>query len=412
MENICLSADCTACGACLNICPVDCIKAFVDNKTGSYYMKKDETKCIDCNLCKNVCPGLNKIELDSPIKAYVGWSNISKLSISGASGGIATSLYKWAIRHGIAIVGTVFYEDFSVHYKLTDDETDLEYLSNSKYTYSFTDDIYEKVVEKLQKQQVLFIGLPCHVIALKNYLQVKGITDTGLYTIDLICHGTPIAEYLKQHIKSTEEKKHFTAGKCYFRDSRYGTKNYFFTLYEKDSEVLRPKYKKRVVDDDLYQIGYHSAIIYRESCYKCKYAQDKRCGDITLGDYHGLGYVEPWKGRRKNVSLIFSNTEKGNTLINTLTSKGYITLYERPLEEPIMGDSQLRHPSIVPRERETFLETYERYGDFEKAASISFSKIVRKNKIIKAFHLIEFKRLVRKVLSDKVVDSIKYKLRK
>lgn len=41
--------NCIACGACVEVCPVDCISE------GDIYVI-DEDACIDCGACQEVCP--------------------------------------------------------------------------------------------------------------------------------------------------------------------------------------------------------------------------------------------------------------------------------------------------------------------------------------------------------------------
>ncbi len=44
-----ITDDCIACGACMEVCPVDCITE------GDIYVI-DEDACIDCGACEDVCP--------------------------------------------------------------------------------------------------------------------------------------------------------------------------------------------------------------------------------------------------------------------------------------------------------------------------------------------------------------------
>ncbi|EAT15487.1 4Fe-4S binding protein [Desulfuromonas acetoxidans] len=46
-----LEEDCTACGECEPVCPVDCISA-KDN--GKRLINEEE--CIDCGACADACP--------------------------------------------------------------------------------------------------------------------------------------------------------------------------------------------------------------------------------------------------------------------------------------------------------------------------------------------------------------------
>lgn len=42
---------CVSCGACIDACPMNCIKFGDDGKA-----EIDETLCISCGTCSSVCP--------------------------------------------------------------------------------------------------------------------------------------------------------------------------------------------------------------------------------------------------------------------------------------------------------------------------------------------------------------------
>ena len=46
-----ISDQCVACGACINVCPVGCIKFGEDGKA-----EIDQTMCISCGSCAGECP--------------------------------------------------------------------------------------------------------------------------------------------------------------------------------------------------------------------------------------------------------------------------------------------------------------------------------------------------------------------
>ena len=50
--------NCCGCNACVQVCPVSCIRLYEDQE-GFWYPKADEGSCINCGLCERVCPCLN-----------------------------------------------------------------------------------------------------------------------------------------------------------------------------------------------------------------------------------------------------------------------------------------------------------------------------------------------------------------
>ena len=61
---------------------------------------------------------------------------------------------------------------------------------------------------------------------------------------------------------------------------------FVFSLFDRKGEKI---YSRPVLSEDVYQVGYHKALIYRENCYACLYAGEDRCGDLTISDYKGIG---------------------------------------------------------------------------------------------------------------------------
>ena len=397
VENICEKKECTMCGACSNICPRNCLKAQYDHN--SWYMVRDMKKCIACGLCERVCPNLNMIVKNCPEHAYAAWNTNDKTRCTSASGGVAAALYQYAKNNNMFFAGVLMNEIFEAHYYLTNDLSFLQEFQNSKYTYSFMDDIYIQIQEKLQMGNgVLFVGLPCQVAALKTYLITTKTKIDKLILVDIICHGTPIPSYIKDHIAAIQKESGRNYDKCFFRDPKYKTSNFVFTLYENSSE--KEAYKKNVESTDLYQIGYHNGWIYRECCYQCHYAETRRVGDITIGDYHGLGKMGKYTADQENVSVVFSNTQKGYEILNNLLLEKLIVLHERPVEEPILYEPQLNHPSVGGKKHSELVEAYELKGDFEKAAAIVFRYKVKKNQIKSFLHVKRIKSFIRQVLSN------------
>lgn len=62
----------------------------------------------------------------------------------------------------------------------------------SKYVQSDMAGCFVEVKHDLKKRKkVLFTGTPCQVAAIKKYLSRDNIDVSGLYTVDIVCHGAP-----------------------------------------------------------------------------------------------------------------------------------------------------------------------------------------------------------------------------
>ena len=398
---------CTACGLCENICPTGCV--IRKQQISSFAMIKGEG-CINCGLCEKVCPMNSLPELNYPQKAYAAWSTDAKLREMSASGGIAATLYRNAVSQGYCFVGARLDHNFECHLKVGKSNEDINDFQNSKYTYSFADNVYRIVAEEIKiGKKALFIGLPCQIAAMKKYMEVLHISAETLLLVDVICHGTPNPEYLKDHIAAVSQKLGKKFERCYFRDTKFDASNYVYTLYTHNSD--KPSYIKRVEQDDLYQIGYHCALIYRDSCYSCKFAQGYRAGDLTIGDLH-VWDADSCDIDIRNVSSVLVNTKKGYALLQELADQKQLEIIERPLEEPFKGEKQLRHPSVAGSERQVMLKLYADTGNYEVAAQRAFKNIVFKRKL----HIDQAEALIKKCIKlfipRKVWLAIKQKYKK
>ena len=375
---ICLPEDCTACKACLNVCKLNCIEMVKDKQDVSRY-KISVDKCIDCGLCRKVCPVLHNSK-NQPHKAYVAWSNNEERHAKSASGGIAAELYSFLLKKNFSLVGTKWSDDFTVRLCIGDTTEDIIKFQNSKYTYSDPVYIYRDVVEEInQGANVLFVGLPCQTAAMANILQYRNMRDKCIL-VDLVCHGIPPSEYLQQHVKYIENIKGKKVKTIIFRDPERGTENYWFSLFGIDCGCFYTRHVKR---NDVYHLGYHRALIYRDNCYHCKFTTHQRCGDLTLADYSGLGTggeVDFKHGSQ--LSCILCNTSRGENLISEIIADGVIKAYERPLTEELGNERQLNAPSIPHVNRDVFLATYKKTKNFEIAAYKALRKDIYKNELM------------------------------
>lgn len=399
-RGVCQENECTGCGVCLNVCAKDAISV-KQVLSGSFFMEIDEQKCINCGKCERVCPNCTEPRYHDPLQAYAGWAISSDVQVPAASGGAASSFYHYAVKHKIKFAGVQLDGEFEAHFKLSEKEEDIAVFRNSKYTFSFMEDIYVQIEKALkEKQRVLFIGLPCQVAAIKNYVAKLAEKD-NLITVDIVCHGTPPATYLQEHIRAVAKKRRNTYDRCYFRDPVYETDKFVFSLY-KDSEN-KPDYYRRVNSNDLFQIGYHKSYIYRENCYNCKFAKRQRVGDLTISDYWG----EPLDKNAKQLSSILVNTDSGRKFLEKVNEDGLLKLCERDLDEPFRLDKQLNHPSVKTKEREKFISEYIKYQDYEKAAYKAFGKAAVKNRTIEVLHLKEIKKSVSAMFTEEAKKKIK-----
>lgn len=328
MKTVCPSEKCTGCCACISKCPKSAIK-LVDTYD-KVYAEINTDLCVNCDLCKHICPTLNFVEKSEPIVWYEGWSNNSYVRATSSSGGIASELIEGFIEDS-GYVCSCYFDKGIFGFHVTNNLTESRKFAGSKYVKSNMLSSF-KCVEKLlnQGEKVMFIGLPCQVASIKRYIN-KDIQEK-LYCVDLICHGTPSFELLKLFLHqhrvdiNTIENLRFRSKQDY------------------DSEYYSISYKGTV---DRYLISFLNAMNFTECCYNCKFASVDRVGDITLGDNWGTDLSSELS---KGLSLILCNTEKGRFLL----SRGNVSLFETNIDKALLANGQLLRPSSIPLKRGTF----------------------------------------------------------
>ena len=90
-------------------------------------------------------------------KAYAAWSTDKEIHKNSASGGIATELYNYAVDKKMYFAGVSMDKNLEAHFELVNNKNSIEKFQNSKYTFSYMDDIYLKCKELLKKDEKIFI---------------------------------------------------------------------------------------------------------------------------------------------------------------------------------------------------------------------------------------------------------------
>ena len=178
---------------------------------------------------------------------------------------------------------------------------------------------------------------PCQIAGLRTFLRQE---HENLYCIDLICHGVPPQKMFDHYLLHIGIQPKI--GDCF--DFRY-CKGWGYELaYNK--HCLSPA-------KGYYLKAFTAGYMFGEACYACKYACQKRVGDITLGDFWGVGLKVPFPYPTfQGVSLVLANTLKGKCLL--LENKGHLFLIERTFEEAAVYNHNLIHPSHRPPERDAY----------------------------------------------------------
>lgn len=337
----------------MQACPKRCI-SFKQDSEGFQYPKVDETLCIQCGLCENICPVLNDGTVRVPLSSYAAINDNEEERLKSSSGGIFILLAKKIISEGGVVFGAKFNEQWNVVHAYSEKEAGLSAFMGSKYVQSRIGTTYTQAREFLNAgRKVLFSGSPCQIAGLRNFLRKD---YDNLLTVDVICHGVPSPmvwqEYLseiKENARKCENTVSLSPNRSIsesdtllgskeveiegitFRDKRLGWKKFSFalTLAEATADGKKNSVSlSHIHNKDPYFLGFNNYNLYlRPSCYQCP-VRDLRSGsDLTLADFWGIETLIPELDDDKGVSVIMVNTEKGQQLIKQLGLRIYNVKY-------------------------------------------------------------------------------------
>lgn len=334
---LCDDSSCTNCGLCAELCKRNAIQ-LQDTNEGFCIPIVDHSKCIECHLCIDRCPQITPIEKNKPISAYAAWYQNIEIRRKSSSGGAFSAFAEAMLDRGGYVYGAILDERlFAKHVRATTYGGMLP-MRESKYVQSNIRYIYESLKQDLDSgKKILFCGTPCQVAAIKSF---AGLKSENLFTIDIVCHGVPSQMLFGAYLSSigiipttgSHLSFRWTKGRSY--RIAYGK-------------------KELPLDKQYYIKAFRQGYILNKTCYKCQYACNQRIGDLTIGDYWGLGKtVRFTHSKHSGISCVLVNTLKGEELFNWANAK--LECEQRPIIEAVEGNHNLNHPCQKPVERDRF----------------------------------------------------------
>lgn len=340
------ASECYGCRACEKICSQKAISIEPDAE-GFLYPVLNEDLCVNCGLCKKVCPYDNAFSGVEPCSVYAIQHKKEDILLDSSSGGMFSIIADYIRENGGAVCGCVFDDDFRAIHTVTEDMSVIEKMRGSKYVQSDTADSFEEIKNRLEKgQRVLFTGTPCQVDGLKRYLQKD---YKNLITLDLICHGVPSPLLLKEYIKTVENQKGKVTDLKFRNKKENGWRSEGTLTYKKGED--NKKLTISPFKDSYYNLYYFKNNVSRMTCYSCKYATHKRVGDFTIGDYWNIPDIVPEMDYEKGVSVVLVNTPRAEKLLDEV--KDRVIAFETDLSSAIKGNGNLSRPTEMPETRKT-----------------------------------------------------------
>lgn len=289
------------------------------------------------------------------ILCYAAKNNDSTVLKKSTSGGVSHALCKKIIELGGTVYGVVYDQQFNVITKKATTLEECNAFFGSKYVQTNLANTLREVKTDLELgKYVLYFGTSCHIEGVISYLITTNTNIDKLFTVDLICHGTPSPKLFSDYINWLG--KDFE--KFEFRTKRkpwgYGSKNFGCTITYKNGKKEVDTLKSRV-----FLVLFFSNNCLRPHCHECRFAGIEKPSDITIADYWGCKDEEPDFFSEEGISAVLVHSSKGKWL---LENTGELILKETELSKISKKQGNLDKPSPISVERKNFWKLYEKKG--------------------------------------------------
>ena len=308
---------CSACGACNAVCAKNAISMRFTN-IGRKYAYVNEKNCVNCGLCVNICPTIDKNNIlpkfkdpyvGNIINTYVGRANDEKIYKNAQSGGMATAILKYLFEKnkidGAVVCRMSPGKTPIIMPYIAKSVEDLSYSQKSCYTPV---DVLSVLKASKDYKSLAIVGLPCHIEGAKELLESTKNFENIKYLIGLICDRTlcaGIQEVMASYTKQKEIRIEWRKKNFYSENVYYPYKTAPVALLTPDGEINKILPNK-----------YRFALKDTFTAPRCRICSDKLNihADIVVGD--------PW--RMSNVdwnhgdSVVLTRTVKGQEIIDDM----------------------------------------------------------------------------------------------
>lgn len=317
---------CTGCSTCQFACPHNAIR-MIEIPSGFLLPQLDESKCTLCGICLKICPGKkiesghdkndSSVQKGKVIKAFIARSTDPAILLKSQSGGVATSLLHYLLKHNkvdSALVTTMSGGNYlRPEPILARQEDQILNSCGSKYCHV---PLNAKLSASHPTENLAIVGLPCHIHGIYNLRSTNVALPKIKINIGLICDRVQsfhAIDYLID-IANVDRKKVI--------DFEYRSKRLrgwpgdvrIRTSEGQEKYVLS---KKRQAIKDVF------------TPLRCRLCFDKFniFSDIVLGDAWGLC-------KDKNgITMVFVRTSSGLGYLLDAEKEGYLVLNEISPEE-------------------------------------------------------------------------------
>ncbi len=311
---------CTGCGTCVAFCPRDAISMIICEKTGIYLPKINCDKCIQCNVCSNVCPGqhvdfeeLNKRvfgrSCDNELignysRCFVGYSKDEDIRFRSASGGLITQILIHALEEGLisGALLTRMRKDSPLIPEPFIARTIEEIIesSGSKYCPVPANVALRELSAKGhdERETIAIVGLPCHIHGFRK-AEIKNLISYNVIYFGIFCSQTP-------NFNATR----WLLNKYGINTSDVTNIKYRGNGYPSGVKVTTRKGEEAFIPHNDAWNSEFGKYFYPQRCTLC-YDGTAEFADISFGD----AWLPEYRNDPMGMSIVVSRTRTGETIL-------------------------------------------------------------------------------------------------
>lgn len=363
---------CTGCGACVSVCPKDALHLAYDDE-GFYFPQLNESACVNCGLCERSCQILNKNVCrfgDCERHYFMAKADDKAIVRKSSSGGAFSMLADVVLSLRGVVYGARYNFELERLEQASTETCSLDELRKSKYIESYTGTIFKDVYDNLKDNRtVLYVGTPCQIEGLTQYLKIKRADTSNLIRVRFICHGVPANKFFTEY-KRYEEKRH--KSKMIALDFRPKIRGWRFSDW-------KMTFNNNVVDQGPYNHYYYyyyfqQSNVLRKSCYSCHRVLDD-CADITIADFWGIKKYRPENKDQEGLSLIITHTNKVWNLVKNI---GRFEIMEEIPESSVdYIKREVVDRKVMIKSREEFMKRVRKDGYMKTVKKLSGFTILK-----------------------------------
>jgi len=198
---------CTGCGTCAGICGFDAVK-MVRTTNGLFKPVVDSSKCNDCSLCIESCPGhsvdfvklnefvFNDMPEDSFLgylgNCYLGHCTDKEIRWKAASGGIVTGLLVFMLEEkiidGALVIRMKENNPLEPEPFIARTREEIIAAATSKYCPVPANIALKEILESKDEERFAVVGLPCHIHGIRKAEMIdEKLKEKIVLHIGIVC---------------------------------------------------------------------------------------------------------------------------------------------------------------------------------------------------------------------------------